>query len=66
MTARPRDVRFVPEADIRPLSPEETLDIGKSGASTPSALHFLNYDVVKKTSLCWALQPRHMSDQSKL
>jgi len=51
---------------LLPQSPEETLDIGKSGASTPSALHFLNYDVVKKTSLCWALQPRHMSDQPKL
>ncbi|MFZ0177266.1 MAG: hypothetical protein WAL11_17020, partial [Pseudolabrys sp.] len=47
---------------LLPQSPEETLDIGMSGASTPSALRFLNYDVIKKTSLCWALQPRHMSD----
>jgi hypothetical protein len=47
----PKDLSLVVTAQ----SPEETLDIGKSGASTPSALRFLNYDVVKKTSLCWAL-----------
>ena len=64
-------VKFINEMGIchwslLPQSPEETLYIGKSGASTPSALRFLNYDVVKKTSLCWALYPRHMHDQSKL
>jgi hypothetical protein len=36
-------------------SPEETLDIGISGASTPSLFIFLRHDVVKKTPLCWAL-----------
>jgi hypothetical protein len=40
-----------------PQSPVETLDIGMSGASTPSALRFLTHDVVKKTPLCWALYP---------
>ena len=42
---------------LLPQSPEETLDIGMSGASTPSALRFLTHDVIKKTSLCWALMP---------
>jgi hypothetical protein len=51
---------------IRLVGPEETLDIGMSGASTPSALRFLTHDVVKKTPLCWALHPPHMHDQSKL
>jgi hypothetical protein len=49
---------------IRLVGPEETLDIGMSGASTPSALRFLTHDEIKKTSLCWALG--YMHDQSKL
>ncbi|MGA7518881.1 MAG: hypothetical protein WBW28_18285, partial [Pseudolabrys sp.] len=60
------DVIGICHWSLLPHSPEETLDIGMSGASTPSALRFLTHDVVKKTPLCWALHPPHMHDQSKL
>ena len=36
-------------------SPEEALDIGMSRPSASSALCYLTHDVIKKTSLCWAL-----------
>ena len=37
------------------LLTQELSTLGCGGPATPSALHFLRHDMVKKTSLCWAL-----------